>query len=126
MKFTMTKPQATSSRPIPGSAKIDSTISVPPSRRPILMPVTVTSVSDEGLSACTNRMRDGLRPLALASAQRLAFDKLKVPQRWVLEAQLCRLQYAHDHVAAAEALFCSSTLLLQNPGHLLSFQKKKL
>ena len=29
---------------------------------------TVTSVSDDGFSACTNRMRQGFRPLAVASA----------------------------------------------------------
>ncbi len=58
----------TSSRPIPGSAKIVSTITVPPIRRPILMPVTVTSVSDDGFSACTNRIRDDFSPLAFASA----------------------------------------------------------
>ena len=57
-----------SSRPIPGSAKIDSTITAPPIRRPILMPVIVTSVSDDGFRACTSRMRDGFRPLARAIA----------------------------------------------------------
>ena len=56
------------SRPIPGSAKIVSTISAPPINRPILMPVTVTSVSEDGFKACTNRMRDAFSPLALASA----------------------------------------------------------
>ena len=32
------------------------------------MPVTVTSVSDDGFKACTSRMRDGFRPLARAIA----------------------------------------------------------
>ena len=40
----------------------------PPIRRPILMPATVTSVSDEGFRAWTSRMRAGFRPLALAMA----------------------------------------------------------
>ena len=53
---------------MPGSAKINSTMTVPPIRRPMLMPVTVTSVSDDGFSACTNRMRDGFSPLARAIA----------------------------------------------------------
>ena len=60
--------RADQQRPMPGSAKIVSTMTAPPIKRPILMPVIVTSVSDDGFSACTNRMRAGVRPLALASA----------------------------------------------------------
>src|SRR6516225_9001674 len=82
-----------SSRPMPGNAKIVSTSTVPPISRPILMPVTVTRVSDDGFSAW--HQQDAPAPEALGGGHR---DVIFLQCRDHVGAQ-----HAHQHRPFAKA-----------------------
>jgi hypothetical protein len=45
-------------------------MTAPPIKRPMLRPITVTNVSEDGLSAWTRRMRRAVSPLARAIAMK--------------------------------------------------------